>query len=97
MGCVGSKGLVKSSNQVDDIWDVFTRIKLLGRGASGEVWLVKDKNGDMHALKKLDRSDPQNQAMFEHECGILQKLDHPNILKFVDCYEVHSLIVCVYS
>lgn len=88
MGCIASKGLVKTSHQVDNIWDVFTRIKLLGRGASGEVWQVKDKKGQMFALKKLDKADPQNESMFEHECNILERLDHPNILKFNDCYEV---------
>ena len=93
MGCIASKGVVKTSHQVDNIWDVFTRIKLLGRGASGEVWQVKDKKGQMFALKKLDKADPQNESMFEHECNILERLDHPNILKFNDCYEVHRVFV----
>lgn len=86
---MASNPLVPSSNQVDDIWTVFDRVKMLGRGASGEVWLVRDKKSrQMLALKKLDRADPQNLPMFEQECTILKMLQHPNILRFVDCYEV---------
>ena len=90
MGCATSNSMVPVENQVDNIWEHFDRVKMLGRGASGEVWLVKDKKNpkQMYALKKLDRHDPQNEGMFQHECSILKMLQHPNILRFISCYEV---------
>ncbi len=90
MGCASSNSMVPVENQVDNIWDHFDRVKMLGRGASGEVWLVKEKKNakKMYALKKLDRHDPQNESMFQHECSILKMLQHPNILGYVSCYEV---------
>ena len=90
MGCASSNSMVPVENQVDNIWDHFDRVKMLGRGASGEVWLVKEKKNakKTYALKKLDRHDPQNESMFQHECSILKMLQHPNILGYVSCYEV---------
>ncbi len=89
MGCASSGSFVPPENQVDDIWSVFKKDKLLGKGASGEVWSAKEnKTGKFYAVKLLIKSDPGNQAMFEQEATILKKLNHPNILGYYNCYEV---------
>lgn len=64
-------------------------IKDLGRGATGEVKLVKDtKSGFKYALKFL-RSFVHNQHTatiqgFQHEFEILKNLSHPNVAKVYD-------------
>lgn len=88
MGCASSSNFVPPKNQIENIWDLYDRKKLLGKGASGEVWLATNKaTGKVYAMKKLDKMDPQNAQMFEQEVQILRRLNHPNIVQFVDCYE----------
>jgi serine/threonine protein kinase len=89
MGCASSGSFVPPENQVDDIWTIFKKDKLLGKGASGEVWSAKEnKTGKSYAVKLLIKADQGNQAMFEQEATILKKLNHPNILGYFNCYEV---------
>ena len=62
--------------------------KFLGKGAYGEVYLTT-KKGDkkLYATKSLIRADIESSEAMKYlrnEILILQKLDHPNIAKFVD-------------
>eukprot|EP00929_Paragymnodinium_shiwhaense_P087004 TRINITY_DN47338_c0_g1_i1.p1 TRINITY_DN47338_c0_g1~~TRINITY_DN47338_c0_g1_i1.p1 ORF type:complete len:698 (-),score=109.66 TRINITY_DN47338_c0_g1_i1:112-2205(-) len=63
--------------------------KLLGRGASGEVWEashVSTGGGGRFALKQLDLSGMtarEREAAFQ-EARLLRKIKHPHIVKFID-------------
>jgi len=49
--------------------------------------MVTDKGtNEKYALKIMTANSKTNQIFFEKERNILKVLDHPNILKFVDCY-----------
>ncbi len=55
----------------------------LGAGSSGEVWLADEPEpGRMVALKILHRSGSNNASgeLLRHECQILAKLIHPNLV-----------------
>ena len=71
-------------NQIDDL----TFIKILGKGAFGEVFLTtKRGRREYFATKKLDRSQIDNtslQKYFVNEIGILKSLNHPNIVRIED-------------
>jgi serine/threonine protein kinase len=100
MGCASSNSFVAPQNQVDDIWVHFDKKKMLGRGASGEVWLATEKKSNKKfAVKFLDKADPANETMFEHEASMLRLLSHPNILAYHDCYEARTFrhVNCVVS
>ncbi len=60
--------------------------KCIGRGSFGEVYLTSKKGDDSKkfATKKLDREQIGQEALkyLKNEIQILQKLDHPNIVKF---------------
>ena len=62
--------------------------KCLGKGAFGEVYLTKRKGENQcYATKKYERDQIENTEAFRYlknEISILQSLNHPNIVKFVD-------------
>lgn len=62
----------------------YTKIKLLGSGSSGEVWLVRDRGGKEWAMKMINSKIPLDliQAEFER----VQSLHHPYIIKYYDLF-----------
>ena len=75
------------SNIGGQIDDVYKKIKLLGEGSYGKVWLVlHEKLGKEFALKIIKRKGNIDSKV-DKEIKILTKLDHPFILKII---EFHS-------
>jgi serine/threonine protein kinase len=72
---------------------------LLGEGAMGEVYLASDEQtGQQAAIKILARqliTHPEWIERFRREAETLRKLDHPNIVKFVDTFEHEGQYVIV--
>ena len=72
---------------------------LLGEGAMGEVYLAGDEQtGQQVAVKILASqliSKPELIERFKREAETLRKLDHPNIVKFLDTFEYESQYVIV--
>ena len=67
--------------------DQYILEKCLGKGSFGEVYLTKVKDDDKKVLatKKLERKKIEGTEALKYlknEIQILQKLDHPNIVKF---------------
>ena len=61
--------------------------RLLGRGASSEVWRAKvSGSGDAVALKRLFLSDAEQARRAHAEAALLTVLDHPNLVR------VHALV-----
>ncbi|KAG3159764.1 hypothetical protein PI126_g7215 [Phytophthora idaei] len=60
-------------------------IKQLGRGGYAAVWLVRYRNLQLLASKRLrsDRYTKKNLAAFVEEIKLVANFDHPNIVKFV--------------
>ena len=72
----------------------YTKIKVLGTGAFGEVWLVRNnelqKDFAMKIIKKTANSQlEENEIM--NEISILKQLDHPKILKILDFFSTSKL------
>ena len=64
---------------------IYQKIKLLGEGAFGEVWLVRHKVlGKDFAMKIIKKSPHCITKEIINEINILKKLDHPNILKILE-------------
>ncbi|KAF4037707.1 Protein kinase domain [Phytophthora infestans] len=60
-------------------------IQQLGRGGFATVWLVRYRNLQLLASKRLrsDRNTKKNVAAFVEEIKLVANFDHPNIVKFV--------------
>ncbi|ESO88881.1 hypothetical protein LOTGIDRAFT_219034 [Lottia gigantea] len=69
----------------------FTRLKVIGKGSYGEVWLATYKNDrkKQYVLKKmnLSRASKRERKSAEQEAKLLSKLKHPNIVSYKDSFE----------
>ena len=81
----------------------FERIKVLGRGAFGEVWLAKRRHSpeaavnnddpsqeDYVAIKGVSIENEQEVRTAAREIAILEELNHPNIIQLLKGYEPAS-------
>ncbi|MGN0213320.1 MAG: protein kinase [Muribaculaceae bacterium] len=66
-------------------------IRLLGRGGMGEVYLARNKNIEQYvAVKALHpkyANNPMVRKRFKQEAVMLNSLNHPNIVKFLNFVE----------
>ena len=71
-------------------FNIYEKIKTLGEGGYGEVFLVKHKiTGAVRAMKiikKIDNYTENNDEEVLNEINILKKIDHPNIIKIFEFY-----------
>ena len=78
-----------------DIRTVYNFHKMLGGGHYGTVRLASSKSDPelMYAVKSILRQDIKKEiALLEEELAILQKVDHPNIVKFHESYIDHRYV-----
>ena len=71
---------------LDETWahPIFSRVRKLGSGGMGNVYLVEDGDGHPYALKTLRRSrsdDGIHKERFRRESELSLALDHPNIVR----------------
>ena len=64
------------------------RIKILGRGAFGVVYLVK--HTDTNILYALKKTHLNNFDLYKNEINILKKINHINIVKIYDNYKKNN-------
>ena len=70
----------------------FTKIKLIGRGTFGEVYLTEKKGSSLkYATKSLDKRkysrNEKAKSYLENELDILKEISHPNIVKLIEIQE----------
>ena len=73
--------------------EIYLREKALGQGSFGTVYLVKhlqlQRYYAMKVIKKKSKSNTEEESLM-NEINILRKLDHPNILKITDFYNLKN-------
>ncbi len=73
---------------------IYTKKKIMGVGAFGEVWLVTHKelkkNFAMKLIKKRENKLSEEKEIL-NEISILKNLDHPKILKILDFFSTPKL------
>ena len=71
--------------------ETYTCQKYLGRGSFGEAYLIKsDETGMNYVIKRiyLDFLDENERKKVMNEAALLKSIDHPNIIKFKEVFEV---------
>lgn len=83
-----------SSVSSENISNVYETISLLGEGYTSKVVKAKLKGypKKMFAIKSIKKSfyGSSNSKYFEEEVNLLKELDHPNIVRFYECYQDSS-------
>ncbi|XP_075517124.1 putative serine/threonine-protein kinase At1g54610 [Primulina tabacum] len=86
--------------------DSYVKIDKVGQGTYSNVYKARDKeSGKIVALKKVrfDTSEPESVKFMAREIMILQKLDHPNIVKLEGLaisrmqYSLYLVFDCMHS
>jgi hypothetical protein len=68
--------------------DRYEILEIIGKGGFGEVSRIRDKaTNEIKALKRLSKSQCNSEKEFSEEIKILQKLDHPNVIRFFEYYK----------
>ncbi|CAG2255016.1 CAMK1 [Mytilus edulis] len=91
-------GEKKHPGKESDIKRRYEFKKKLGTGAFSEVFLVEDRThaGTLQAVKCIDRKGLLGKEdSLENEIRVLQRLDHPNIVKLLDVFEDKSHVYLV--
>ncbi len=74
----------------------YTVERLLGRGASGEVWRARTNiSGEAVALKRLPLAGPEQARRARAEAAMLTVLDHPNLVRLHDLLTTPDSLVLV--
>jgi len=91
MGCIFSRNA--QSQRESQIAETYIKSKykfgkILGKGGSCSVVVAKDKTSkDKFAMKILSVDSRVNEDFWKKEQEILKLLDHPNILKLIECHK----------
>lgn len=81
-----------NNSQVFDVSDeVFTSAgksyevqDRIGAGGNGAVYECIDTGGNIYAIKFLLRPSKKNSLRFKQEIALMQKVNHPHIIKYID-------------
>ena len=72
----------------DSFPDFYKIIRIIGEGAFGKVYEVKNKKTlETFACKKMTKSNIINLNKLKNEISIMSKIDHPHIIKLYEVYE----------
>jgi calcium-dependent protein kinase len=81
--------------RTNNVYDVYKKIKFLGKGAFGSVYQVTKKNSGnreiIRALKEISKEsmnvNEENAQEVRNEIEVLKTIDHPNIMKIFEYFE----------
>lgn len=72
----------------------YNLIEEIGSGAFGKVYLAS-KNGNQYAVKVIKIEDNENYDKYCNEIEILSRLDHPNIINYIEAFKKGRSLVII--
>ncbi|RKP08864.1 kinase-like domain-containing protein [Thamnocephalis sphaerospora] len=70
---------------------LYSKIKKVGQGASGSVYVARTTNNNMKvAIKQMDLSQQSRKELIVNEILVMKESQHPNIVNYLDSYLVRS-------
>lgn len=70
----------------------FRKLKSLGRGQNGEVWLVEREDASLAALKQVYI---ENENSLNQEVSLLERLSHPHIIQYHESFKHQDFLYIV--
>ncbi|KAI0698270.1 kinase-like domain-containing protein [Cytidiella melzeri] len=75
----------------DDPKQLYSKIRKVGQGASGHVYVAKIlANGKKVAIKEMDLSNQPRKELIVNEILVMKESQHPNIVNFLESYLVRN-------
>jgi tRNA A-37 threonylcarbamoyl transferase component Bud32 len=75
----------------DDPKAIYSKIKKVGQGASGHVYVAKTlATGKKVAIKEMDLAHQPRKELIVNEILVMKESQHPNIVNFLDSYLVKA-------
>ncbi|TFK92911.1 Pkinase-domain-containing protein [Polyporus arcularius HHB13444] len=75
----------------DDPKALYSKIRKVGQGASGHVYVAKvHATGKKVAIKEMDLSNQPRKELIVNEILVMKESQHPNIVNFLESYLVRS-------
>ncbi|OJA13563.1 hypothetical protein AZE42_06113, partial [Rhizopogon vesiculosus] len=75
----------------DDPKTLYSKIKKVGQGASGHVYVAKTlATGKKVAIKEMDLSHQPRKELIVNEILVMKESQHPNIVNFLESYLVKN-------
>ena len=82
---------LRSVVSADDPKALYSKIRKVGQGASGHVYVAKvHATGKKVAIKEMDLSNQPRKELIVNEILVMKESQHPNIVNFLDAYLVKS-------
>lgn len=63
----------------------------IGSGGNGAVYECIDSSGSIYAVKFLLQLSPKSQKRFDQEVSLLERINHPHIIRYVDKGKVDTV------
>ncbi|RSH90223.1 Protein kinase [Saitozyma podzolica] len=75
----------------DDPSQLYSKIKKVGQGASGMVFVAKTlSNGRKVAIKQMDLAQQPRKELIVNEIIVMKESQHPNVVNFLEAFLVRS-------
>ncbi|EIW51177.1 Pkinase-domain-containing protein, partial [Trametes versicolor FP-101664 SS1] len=75
----------------DDPKALYSKIRKVGQGASGHVYVAKTHaTGKKVAIKEMDLSNQPRKELIVNEILVMKESQHPNIVNFLDAYLIRN-------
>ncbi|KAJ2783836.1 Protein kinase [Coemansia interrupta] len=75
----------------DDPKVLYSKVKKIGQGASGNVYMARSiKNGELVAIKQMDLSKQPRKELLVNEILVMKESRHANIVNFIEAFLLNS-------
>ena len=65
----------------------FTKLRKIGQGASGSVYLARNNHtGEKVAIKQMNLASQPRKELLLNEITVMKNIRHPNIVNYIDSY-----------
>ncbi|KAF9234469.1 Pkinase-domain-containing protein [Melanogaster broomeanus] len=83
---------LRSVVSADDPKTLYSKIRKVGQGASGQVYVAKAlATGRKVAIKEISLSQQQRKELIVNEIILMRESQHPNIVNFLESYLVKNI------